>query len=340
MSAVDLTTRYLGLDLTSPLIAAASPLSRSLDNARQLEDAGAGALVMYSLFEEELTHQENATARFMIDQGIGFGEADSFLPFHDSAFQHGLEQYLDQVRTLKQALTIPVIASLNGVSLDGWIEHGRLLCEAGADALELNVYHLASDLDESGEAVERRYLELLTALKAEVTVPVAMKLSPYFSSPGHFIRRLAEAKADGVVLFNRFYQPDIDLDHQQVVSQLSRSRPDEIRLALRWLALLYRKTPLTLAGVGGVHSGADALKLLLAGADAVQLCSALLVQGPEYLATVKQQLVEQLALFDSDCLADVIGRFSQRQCHSPEVFERANYIHLIDSYNPAAGVHL
>ncbi|MDD1612538.1 MAG: dihydroorotate dehydrogenase-like protein, partial [Methylococcaceae bacterium] len=223
MSRIDLSTDYLGLKLTSPLVASASPLSRSLDSAKQLEEAGAGAIVMYSLFEEELRHQEETAARFLINQSIGHAEADSFLPF-DSGYQQGLDQYLEQLAKLKQSLKIPVIASLNGVSLDGWVANGKALQDAGADALELNVYYLSADIDESGAEIEARYLELLAELRRQVSVPIAMKLSPYFTGLAHFVKQLGQAGADGVVLFNRFYQPDIDLDNLQVTSQLQWSR--------------------------------------------------------------------------------------------------------------------
>ncbi|MGR8978509.1 MAG: dihydroorotate dehydrogenase-like protein [Gammaproteobacteria bacterium] len=337
MSAVDLGTRYLGLKLDNPLIASASPLSRSLDSARRLEDAGAAAIVMYSLFEEELRHQEESTARFLINQGIGHPEADSFLPF-DSGFQHGLEQYLDQLAALKRALHIPVIASLNGTSIDGWVDHGRLLQEAGADALELNVYYLTADIGESGADVEARYLELLKELRRHVTIPIAMKLSPYFSGLAHFIKTLEQAGADGVVLFNRFYQPDIDLDALQVTSELQWSKPADARLSLRWVALLYGKVKLSLATTSGVHSAEEVLKLILAGADATQMCSVLLKNGPDYLATIKSDFLNWLDRHEIGSIDDLRGALSRQRCDNPDIFERSNYINLLDSYSRAQGV--
>jgi dihydroorotate dehydrogenase (fumarate) len=337
MSRIDLGTDYLGLKLANPLVASASPLSRSLDSARRLEDAGAAAIVMYSLFEEELRHQEESTARFMINQGIGHGEADSFLPF-DSGFQHGLDQYLEQVAALKQALKIPVIASLNGTSLDGWVDHGKLLQDAGADALELNVYYLSADINESGAAVEARYLELLRELRRCVSIPIAMKLSPYFSGLAHFIKSLEQAGADGVVLFNRFYQPDIDLGNLQVTSQLQWSRSADIQLSLRWVALLCGKLKLSLATTSGVHNAGDVLKLILAGADATQLCSVLLKHGPDYLATIKNDLLKLLDQYEFASIAEIKGQLSQQRCANPGIFERSNYINLLDSYSRAPGV--
>ncbi|MBE0435082.1 MAG: dihydroorotate dehydrogenase-like protein [Methylomicrobium sp.] len=337
MSGIDLSTEYLGLKLTSPLVASASPLSRSLDSARQLEDAGASAIVMYSLFEEELRQQEEETARFMINQGIGFGEADSFLPF-DSRYQHGLDQYLEQLAELKKALHIPVIASLNGTSLDGWVEHGKLLEDAGADALELNVYYLSTDLNESSAAVEARYLELLKTLRASVNIPIAMKLSPYFSGLAHFVKSLEQAGADGVVLFNRFYQPDIDLDDLQVTSQLQWSRSADTQLPLRWVALLYGKVGLSLATTSGVRGADDVLKMILAGADVSQMCSILLEKGPAYLENINNELIDWLEEHEYESIHEIKGQLSKQRCANPNIFERSNYIHLLDGYTPAQGV--
>jgi len=337
MSGIDLSTDYLGLKLVSPLVASASPLSRSLDSAKKLEDAGAGAIVMYSLFEEELRQQEETAARFLINQSIGHAEADSFLPV-DSGYQHGLDQYLEQLARLKQSLTIPVIASLNGVSLDGWVEHGKALQEAGADALELNVYYLSADIDESGVEIEARYLELLSELRRQVSIPIAMKLSPYFTGLAHFVKLLEQAGADGVVLFNRFYQPDIDLDNMQVTSQLQWSRSADSQLSLRWVALLYGKVKLSLATTSGVRTVEDSLKLILAGADATQLCSVLLEHGPAYLGTIKNGLRDWLIRHEVASLHELKGQLSKQRCANPGIFERSNYLNLLDSYSRAPGV--
>jgi len=337
MNRIDLSTDYLGLRLSSPLVASASPLSRSLDTAKRLEDAGAGAVVMYSLFEEELHHQEEAASRFLINAGIGHGEADSFLPF-GSSYRHGLDQYLEQLAALKRTLDIPVIASLNGTSLDGWVDHGQWLEEAGADALELNIYYLCADPNESGAEVEERYLELLRALRKQVSVPISMKLSPYFSGLAHFVACLEQAGADGVVLFNRFYQPDIDLDNLQVTSQLTWSRSVDVQLPLRWVALLYGKVGLSLATTRGVHTADDALKLILAGADAVQLCSVLLEKGPGHLATIRQGMIAWLDRNEYRSIADVKGYLSRERCADPGIFDRSNYLALLDNYSRAKGV--
>lgn len=339
MNGIDLSTDYLGLKLASPLVASASPLSRSLDSALKLEDAGAGAIVMYSLFEEELKHQEETAARFLIDQSIGHPEADSFLP-DDSGYRHGLDQYLEQLARLKRSLKIPVIASLNGVSLSGWIEHGKALQEAGADALELNVYYLSADVDESGLEIEARYLELLSELRRQVSVPIAMKLSPYFTGLAHFVKRLELSGADGVVLFNRFYQPDIDLDSLQVTSQLQWSRSADTQLSLRWVALLYGKVGLSLATTSGVRTAEDALKLILAGADATQLCSVLLEHGPAYLGTIEKGMRDWIARHEAASLHELKGQLSKQRCMNPGIFERSNYLNLLDGYSRPPGIRI
>ncbi len=269
---VDLSTHYLGLKLAHPLVPSASPLSKDIDSARRLEDAGASALVMYSLFEEKIIAEQQQMQRFLVDQAIGHGEADSFHP-RSHQLKTYQEHYLEQVQKLKSALAIPVIASLNGTSLSGWLEYGLQLQQAGADALELNIYHLAANAEDSSEVVENRYLTILQTLKAQVSIPITMKLSSQFSSPLHFAKRLEAAGADGVVIFNRFYQPDIDLETLDVLPTLELSSSSEALLRIRWAALLYGRTQLSLAVTGGFHQNSDVIKALLAGADVVHLCS-------------------------------------------------------------------
>ena len=331
MSTIDLSTDYMGLKLENPLVPSASPLSRSLDSARRLEDAGCAALVMYSLFEEELRQEEEMTARFLIHQDIGHGEANSFLPFHDQ-FKHGLDQYLEQLAALKNALDVPVIASLNGISLDTWIEHGKMLEEAGADGLELNVYYLSADFKEESTAVEERYVKLLRALRSHVNIPIAMKLSPYFSAITHFIKRLDSEGVDAVVLFNRFYQPDIDPDNLQIVHQLHLSSSTDALLAMRWIAICYGRLKLSLAASGGVHSAQDALKMLLAGADIVNMCSTLLQHGPERLTKIKTDLLDWMEEHEYSSIEEIKGRLSQQYCDDPTAFERASYLATLGSY--------
>lgn len=334
---MDLGTDYLGLQLANPLVPSASPLSRDLDMARRLEDAGASAIVMYSLFEEELREEQEQMARFLHHQDIGHAEADSFLPLPER-YRSGLDAYLEQLTALKQALGIPVIASLNGISASGWVEHGRELQAAGADALELNVYYVAADLDEPGAAVEDRYVNLLKELRGAVDVPIAVKLSSQFSAVGHLVRRLEAAGADGVALFNRFYQPDIDLESLQVVPRLQLSSSAESLLRMRWIAILHGRVNVSLAATGGVHTAEDAIKLLLAGADVTHLCSALLAHGPERLREIRESMAHWLEEHEYQSVRQLKGSVSHRHAADPAAFERANYLQVLDSFVAPAGV--
>jgi len=334
---IDLSTDYVGLKLKNPLVPSASPLSKHLDPALRLEDAGAAALVMYSLFEEELDAEAAMADRFLVHGDLGHGEADGYLPDHGS-FQSGLDQYLEQLRRLKERLEIPVVASLNGTSLSGWVELGKALQNAGADALELNVYHVAAEMAYSGEAVEARYLTLLAELRGAVNLPIIMKLSPYFSSLPHFVKQLEKEGAQGVALFNRFYQPDIDLDSLQVVNHLSLSYPDEALLRIIWVAILHGRTRLTLAATGGVHSAEQALKLVLAGADVVHLASCLLQNGPQCLTQILAGMSRWMEEKEYVSVAQMKGSMSQKHLPDPSVLARANYIHLLDGFTPPPGV--
>ncbi|MEA2078687.1 MAG: dihydroorotate dehydrogenase-like protein [Pseudomonadota bacterium] len=327
----------MGLKLVNPLVPSASPLSRSLNTARRLEDAGAAAIVMYSLFEEELRHEEERTSRFLIHQEIGHAEASSFLPFH-TQYRHGLDQYQEHLAALKRSLDIPVIASLNGVSLDGWVKHGVELQQAGADALELNVYYVAADIKQSGEELEARYLELVRELRSQVTIPITVKLSSQFTSVLHFVKQLEEAGADGVALFNRFYQPDIDLEILQVTPQQQLSSSADALLAMRWIAILYGRVRLSLAATGGIHSASDALKMLLAGADVTHLCSTLISHGPQRLAQIKSEMETWMEEQGFDSVTELKGRVSQQHAADPAAFERANYLWVLYNYSPGPGV--
>jgi len=334
---MDLSTRYLGLKLANPLVPSASPLSRSVDMARRLEDAGASAIAMFSLFEEHIAADEAHLDRLLHGQDIGHAEAQSYLPVHE-AYRTTLEEYLEHLTALKTALDIPVIASLNGTSISGWVEHGRLLQEAGADALELNVYYVAADIEQSGEEVEQRYITILEQLKAHISIPVTMKLSPQFSSVGHFVRRLEAAGADGVSLFNRFYQPDIDLETLNVTPSLNLSTSADSLLAMRWIAILRGRVKLSLAATSGIHTAEDAIKMLLAGADVTHMCSALLKHGPGRLNQVLTRMQAWMEENEYESVEQLKGSVSHENAADPSAFERANYMQVLNSFEPPASV--
>jgi dihydroorotate dehydrogenase (fumarate) len=334
---IDLTTTYLGLQLKNPLVPSASPLSKNLDTAKRLEDAGAAALVMYSLFEEELLAEEAMMDRFLVHGELGHSEADSYLPDHGT-FRNGLDAYLEQLQGLKTHLGIPVVASLNGVSHSGWVDLGRELQQAGADALELNVYHIVADPRQTGESVEARYVDLLRKLRRVVNIPIVMKLSPFFSALPHFVKRLEGAGASGVALFNRFYQPDIDLDHLCVEDNLHLSTPDEVLLRLRWLAILRGQTAMTLAATGGVYSADDALKMLLTGADVVHLASSLLKHGPQRLTEILAGMQVWLEENEYESLQQMKGSMSLGKLRDPSAVVRESYVRVLNHFVPPSGV--
>lgn len=334
---MNLKTNWLGLHLENPFVPSASPLSRSLDSARQLEDAGAAALVMYSLFEEAVTAEEEAMVRFLHHQDHGHAEANDFLPDHMD-FPSELDRYLEQLAALKSTLGIPVIASLNGVTDGGWLDIAKLLQEAGADALELNVYYIASAPWEECTDVENRYVNLLKHLREEITLPINMKLSPFFSSIGHMVKRLENAGARGVSLFNRFYQPDINIDSLQLQPSLHPSTSADALVAMRWIAMLYKRVGISLGATGGVHTAEDAIKLLLAGADVVHLCTALLQKGPQWLATILTDVHEWMEQQGFESIDEFRGRVSQYAVTDTSAFERVNYMRILDSYSFRPGV--
>ncbi len=329
---MDLSTRYMGLELAHPLMVGASPLSDHVDLARKAEDAGAAAFVMRSLFEEQLALDQVAMHTHTDGVAHSHPEAASYFP-EPPLFGLGPERYLEQVGRLKEALDIPVIASLNGTTQGGWVRYARELEAAGADGLELNVYHLAFQPEENPYGVEERHVRVLESVRAEVRIPVAVKLSPFFSAPIHMFRRLTGAGADGLVLFNRFYQPDIDIDALEVSHTLELSEPEELRLRLQWLAAAHTHVPTTFAVTGGVHSGRDALKALMAGADAVQMTSALLRHGPEYIGTVKQELVTWMEAGGYESVRQMIGSMSLARCPDPRAYSRGNYMRVLGSWH-------
>ena len=330
---MDLTTTYLGLTLPHPLMPGASPLAHDLDAVRRLEDAGAAAIVMHSLFEEQITRDQLGMMHHMLLHDDSSAEALSYFPAADD-FAFGPDKYLEQVRAIKKAVKVPVIASLNGTTAEGWLSYARQIQQAGADALEINFYHVATNTLESGADVEARLLETVRAIKTHITIPIAVKLSPFFSSVAHLALELEAAGADGLVLFNRFYQPDIDPEMLESVPRLQLSTPDELLLRLRWLAILSGRTRISLSATGGVHSGLDALKAVMAGAHAVQMTSALLHHGPARLGTVLKELRQWLVEHEYSSLRQALGSMSLEKCPNPEAFERGNYMRVLQTWHP------
>jgi dihydroorotate dehydrogenase (fumarate) len=328
----DLRTTYLGLELANPIVPSASPLGAHLETAHRLEGAGAAAIVLPSLFEEEIDHEAFSALSMASLAAESQGEAPfGYFPVLPK-YATGPENYLRNVEELKAALSIPVIASLNGSTAGGWTRYARQIQEAGADALELNVYFLATDPDVSSEAVEQQYLDLVTAVRASTSLPLAVKVGPYFSSIPSMARRLVEAGADGLVLFNRFYQPDIDLEELEVVPRLHLSTPDEFVVPLRWIAILSGRIDASLAATTGIHTADEAVKALLVGADVTMMASSLLKRGPEYVGTVVADLERWLEANEYESVRQMKGSFSHRHSPDPSAFERANYMRVLASY--------
>ncbi len=330
---MNLSTTYLGLKLAHPLMAGASPMVDDMGMVKRLEDAGASAIVMHSLFEEQITREEQGTIMDMELTSNVSAEAISFFPAPDE-FRLGPEQYLEQLQRIKKAVAVPVIASLNGTTPAGWLHYGKLMQEAGADALELNVYYIPTDAKETTTEVEKRTLDIVKAVKAEVKIPVAVKLSPYFSALAHFAVELEAAGADGLVLFNRFFQPDINVEELLAEPSLQLSGPGDLLLRLRWLAVLHGRVKGSLAVTGGVHDGIGALKAVMAGADAVQMVSALLIHGPERLAQTRATLAEWLEEHEYESLAQARGSMSLLNSPNPQAFTRANYMRILNGWKP------
>jgi dihydroorotate dehydrogenase (fumarate) len=328
---MDLTTTYLGLKLKNPIVPSASPFSHTLDSMKRLEDAGAAAVVMYSLFEEQIEHEALALDHFLSSTAEIHAEAPDYFP-EPAEYNLGPDQYLGLIRHAKQSLAIPVIASLNGVTVGGWIEYAKKIQEAGADALELNIYYIPTDPNMTGREVEDRYLTILREVKKAITIPVAVKLSPFFSSIPNIAVRLEEAGADGLVLFNRFYQPDIDIDQLEVVPGVVLSTSEAIRLPLRWIAILRGHLRASLAATSGVHTAADVLKLVMVGADVTMMCSALLKHGPKRVTEVLEDLDRWMQEHEYVSIEQMKGSMSQRSVADPSAFERANYMKALQRY--------
>ena len=328
---MDLSTTYLGLKLPHPIMPGASPMVDKIDLVKRMEDAGASAIVMHSLFEEQLMREELATYHHVDVHAESFAEAMTFLPRPDE-FNLGPDQYLEQLVRIKQSVDLPVIASLNGFTSGGWIRHAKLMQDASANALELNVYYLATNPDETGEEVEQRTIDILKAVKQAVSIPVSIKLSPFFSSMANMARRLDEAGADGLVLFNRFYQPDIDVESLEVEPTLRLSDSSELNLRLRWLAVVSGHVRASLAVSGGVHNHLDAVKAVMTGAHAVQVVSGILQQGPDVIRRIREGLTQWLEEHEYDSLEQMRGSMNLLRCPDPSMFERANYIRILQGY--------
>lgn len=328
---MNLQTSYLGLTLKNPLMPGASPLVDNLDLVRRLEDAGAAAIVMHSLFEEQIQLEERACTRHLEGCSNSFSEAMSFLSEPDD-FALSPEQYLEQIRRIKEAVDLPVIASLNGVTPGGWVEFARHLQSAGADAIELNFYNIPVSPAVSPREVEADALRVVRTVRRSVDLPIALKISPFFSSLPHFAQKAADGGANGLVIFNRFYQPDIDIENLEVLPTLQLSDRSELRLRLRWLAILYGIADLSLAVSGGVQTGEDVIKSLMAGADTVQMVSALLKHGPERLGSVLQSLWRWMDEHEYASLEQLRGSMSLQHCPDPAAFERANYMRILQAW--------
>jgi len=328
---MDLETTYMGLELRNPLVPSSSPLTADLDKCRQLEDAGAAAIVAHSLFEEQFLHESQELSHYMQHGTESFAESLTYFPDMEDDYL-GPEEYLEHIRGMKEALDIPVFGSLNGVTTGGWVEYAKQIEEAGADGLELNVYYIATDLSIPATEVEQLYLDILAAVKKYVKIPVAMKLGPYFSSMADMARRLDEAGADSLVLFNRFYQPNIDLDELEVVPDLTLSTPFAGRLPLRWIAILYGRIKSDLAATGGIHTHLDVLRMLMAGANVTMMCSALLMNGIRHLNTVLTDLKNWMVEKEYSSVTQMKGSMSQMAIADPAAFERANYIKALHSW--------
>lgn len=329
---MNLSTDYLGLELAHPLMVGASPLSDDLDQIRRLEDAGSSAIVMHSLFEEQI-EREQVAAMHVFDTAIGaHPEATSYLPEPDT-FTLGPDEYLEQVRRVRDCASVPVFASLNGTRAGRWLEYAAAVEEAGASAIELNNYQIVSEPDRTAQQVEDELVTMVRELRARVSIPIAVKMAPFYTALANLAARIVEAGADGLIVFNRFLLPDVDPEGLEVERGLCLSRPDELPLRLTWLALLYGQTRASLAATGGVHSGEDAIKAVCCGADAVQIVSRILQKGPEEMALLLRQFRDWLDENEYQSLLELRGALSARRCPDPEVYRRVNYIRLLQSWH-------
>lgn len=331
---MDLTTTYLGLKLRNPLVPSASSLCADVNNLKRMEDAGASAVVLHSLFEEQLLQESEDLDRSLSQGTESFAEALSYFP-EPKEFRLGPEEYLEHISKAKKALKIPVIASLNGASTGGWTDYAKQIQQAGADALELNIYYIPTDAAVTGTQVEQTYIDILKAVEAQVTIPVAVKLSPFFSNLANMAKRMDDAGAKGLVLFNRFYQPDINLELLEVEHSVLLSTPQARRLPLRWIAILYGRVKADLAATSGIHTAQDAIKMIMGGASVTMLCSTLYQHGIEHIKTIDQNLSQWMEQHEYESVSQMRGCLSQQKCPDPSAFERAQYMRVLTSFQNA-----
>jgi dihydroorotate dehydrogenase (fumarate) len=329
---VDLSTTYLGLQLKNPVVASASPISKKLDGIRSLEDAGAGAVVMYSLFEEQIVQESLALDHFLNRGTDTYAESLTYFPDLQN-YNVGPEDYLELIRKAKQSVDIPIIGSLNGVSSGGWVDYAKRIEQAGADALELNVYYIPTDIALSSQELEQNYINLVKDVRSQVSIPLAVKLSPFFTALPHLCSQLAQAGANGLVLFNRFIQPDLDIETLEVTPNLILSNSNELRLPLRWIAILYGRIQADMALTSGVHTAQDVMKAMMAGASVTMLASALLMNGPNRVGEIITDMQAWMETFEYQSIQQMKGSMSQRAVTEPAAFERANYMKALASFD-------
>lgn len=328
---MDLSTTYMGLKLKNPIVPSASPLTWSLDNVKKMEDSGAAAIICHSLFEEQISHESGELDHYLQYGTESYAEATTYFPKADD-FRLGPVEYLDLISDIKKSVGIPVIGSINGVSKGGWVKYARSIQEAGADALELNVYYIPTNTKLTGSEVEKMYIETLRAVRENVTIPVAIKLSPFFTSMGNIAKQFDEAGANALVLFNRFYQPDFDLEKLEVVPNLMLSTNWEMRLPLRWIAILYGQVNASLALTSGVHNHLDVIKVMMAGGDVAMMCSELLMNGIDRIGEILNEITQWMYEHEYDSVSLMKGSMSQKSVGEPAAFERANYMKTLQSY--------
>jgi len=331
---MNLKTTYLGLTLRTPLVVSASPLSDSLDNIQRMEDAGASAVVLYSLFEEQIRYERYELHQHTTQGTESYPEALSYFPDPHELFV-GPEAYLKHITSAKKAASIPIIASLNGSTPSGWTSFAKQIEQAGADALELNLYFVPTDMKLSGAELEHQYIEIVRAVRSEITIPMAVKASPFFTNFANMAKRFTEAGANGLVLFNRFYQPDIELESLEVAPNVFYSTPMAMRLPLRWIAILYDRVSASLAATSGIHRGTDALKMLMAGADVTMLCSVLMRHGIERIRVIEEEMVNWMREHEYESVEQLKGSLSHKNCSDPSAFERAQYMRAVGVHKPA-----